>query len=627
MPGVHVTTPIEPARAAVVPRGSVVGAGGEILPLETHIRALAPRRPLIALLGPGGSGKSTAIAHLAHVLADLPIECCDGLTDVFDLISRDRVVVAAFDELPTVVTFDAVLEIAPWGESERIDYLLAKHPAQVRSVMERLRACEWIDALDGSPRMWTTVLQRMAEVPSLTNVPAMLRQVMNVVLAMFGEDAARTRDIMASAARSNLRDPLGVPAFLQHPFMLRLALVEELTESIDEVPASHWWQSLREPRLQRDSRLVDLVASRLKELAGGAERLQNRIECSSHMSSADVTAQAPMVTVMLAIDRTFRPKSNVINLEHVRAADVDWSGSNLPKLCLAGATLARANLQGINWPGAIATRVDFRRANLTVANLSDARLAGALLDEASLAGANLTNADLQDVSAVMANFNGTRLGSAELRQTDLRGASFVGATLHRAILIDVQLAAADFSGANLNHSMCLGCDFRDSIWTSAILDGATLDGSTLAGMTISGLSATDARFAKTDLTGLRLRGAQLKGSLFRQAGLADIDWEGADLRDCDFTHAAFHMGTSRSGLVFSPVACEGSRTGFYTHDDLEPYKLPEEIRAANLCGANLIGARVTGTDWYLVDLRGAKYTTHQAEWFRKCGAILFDRRA
>lgn len=119
----------------------------------------------------------------------------------------------------------------------------------------------------------------------------------------------------------------------------------------------------------------------------------------------------------------------------------------------------------------------------------------------------------------------------------------------------------------------------------------------------------------------------MAGARFRRAGLADIDWEGADLRSCDFTHAAFHMGSSRSGLVGSPIACEGSRTGFYTDDyQTQDYQPPEAIRKANLCGANLVGAKVTGTDWYLVDLRGAKYTTDQAEWFRKCGAILVDRR-
>jgi hypothetical protein len=83
------------------------------------------------------------------------------------------------------------------------------------------------------------------------------------------------------------------------------------------------------------------------------------------------------------------------------------------------------------------------------------------------------------------------------------------------------------------------------------------------------------------------------------------------------------MGNTRCGLVSSPIACEGSRTGFYTDDEGEQYfKPPEEIRKANLCGADLRGARVSGVDFYLVDLRGAVYDDLQEGHFRHCGAIL-----
>ncbi len=83
------------------------------------------------------------------------------------------------------------------------------------------------------------------------------------------------------------------------------------------------------------------------------------------------------------------------------------------------------------------------------------------------------------------------------------------------------------------------------------------------------------------------------------------------------------MGNSRCGLVSSPIACEGSRTGFYTDDEgQQHFKPPEEIRKANLCGADLCGAKITGVDFYLVDLRGAVYDALQEEHFRRCGAIL-----
>jgi uncharacterized protein YjbI with pentapeptide repeats len=75
--------------------------------------------------------------------------------------------------------------------------------------------------------------------------------------------------------------------------------------------------------------------------------------------------------------------------------------------------------------------------------------------------------------------------------------------------------------------------------------------------------------------------------------------------------------------VGSPIVCEGSKAGFYSDDYEDKYfKRPEEIRKANLCGADLRGAKIDGLDFYLVDLRGAKLDALQLEHVRRCGAIL-----
>ena len=119
--------------------------------------------------------------------------------------------------------------------------------------------------------------------------------------------------------------------------------------------------------------------------------------------------------------------------------------------------------------------------------------------------------------------------------------------------------------------------------------------------------------------------ANLTGATLRGAGLADIDWEEACLRNADLRNVNFHLGSSRSGLVSSPIASEGTRTGFYTDEfEEQSFKAPEEIRKANLCRADLRGAKIDGTDFYLVDLRGALYDAEQAEHFRRCKAILND---
>jgi uncharacterized protein YjbI with pentapeptide repeats len=113
-------------------------------------------------------------------------------------------------------------------------------------------------------------------------------------------------------------------------------------------------------------------------------------------------------------------------------------------------------------------------------------------------------------------------------------------------------------------------------------------------------------------------GANLRGTV-----MAKIDWAGADLHDADLRGVSFHRGSSRSGLVASLIACEGSRTGLYTDDnedqDIKPV---EEIRKANVRGADLYGASIEDVDFYLVDLRDAKYTRDQAKHLRRCRAIL-----
>ena len=69
------------------------------------------------------------------------------------------------------------------------------------------------------------------------------------------------------------------------------------------------------------------------------------------------------------------------------------------------------------------------------------------------------------------------------------------------------------------------------------------------------------------------------------------------------------------------------RLSGHSGQDTQAYKSPEEIRKANLRGADLGGANIAGVDFYLVDLRDAKYSSDQAEQLRRCGAILFHRAA
>jgi uncharacterized protein YjbI with pentapeptide repeats len=158
------------------------------------------------------------------------------------------------------------------------------------------------------------------------------------------------------------------------------------------------------------------------------------------------------------------------------------------------------------------------------------------------------------------------------------------------------------------------------------LHRADLSGCNLEGVVLPGADFSQAVLSGALLTGSSLRGANLQGACLERAGLAEVDWEGASLRGADLREADFHLGSSRNGLVGSPIACEGSRTGFYTDEFHEQdFKCPEEIRKANLRGADLRGARIEGTDFYLVDLRDALLDPDQVPLLRRHGAILESR--
>ena len=136
----------------------------------------------------------------------------------------------------------------------------------------------------------------------------------------------------------------------------------------------------------------------------------------------------------------------------------------------------------------------------------------------------------------------------------------------------------------------------------------------------SGASLKEALLTNSKFVAAKFVEANLTG-----AGLADVNWINCDLTNANFKNCSFHLGSTRCGHVDSPYPSHGTRTGFYTDDfDAHQYLSPEDVRKAALCGCDLRGAAVEMTDFYLVDLRGAKYDKKQETHFRRCKAILDD---
>jgi hypothetical protein len=111
----------------------------------------------------------------------------------------------------------------------------------------------------------------------------------------------------------------------------------------------------------------------------------------------------------------------------------------VPEACLAGCSLAAANLSGVDLSYATLTSANLNGANLngatlTSANLTGATLNGATLNNGILWGVNLTNgiltnADLGGANLSRANLTGANLTGASLGGNDLFGTLFCNTTM------------------------------------------------------------------------------------------------------------------------------------------------------------------------------------------------------
>ena len=145
----------------------------------------------------------------------------------------------------------------------------------------------------------------------------------------------------------------------------------------------------------------------------------------------------------------------------------------------------------------------------------------------------------------------------------------------------------------------------------------------LEDLNLSGCNFTKASLTRALLTGTTAEGVSFSGASLRQAGLAEVVWMDCDLRDVDLRGVAFHLGSTRCGMVDSPYPSHGTRTGFYTDDYYNlSFTAPESIRKAALVGCDLRGANIGNTDFYLVDLRGARFDRKHFAHLVRTGAIL-----
>lgn len=497
---------------------------------------------LIAILAPPGFGRSTTIEFLRERLGG--VTCLDDPA----VLPRSRPLVYAAPE-PFPGGHAATLELAPWGQDEQIEYMLATHPKDCASVLGRAQDGE---LLQGSPELWAAVLDSLAADPDLPDVRAALREcghrfAMRAPVRMLEEAGRRVELLRQGLAVVALAGPV--------PY----ALIREVARSVDDTMVVYLDEA------------IDDIHPRAASLLHAAGRRVEARELGT------------------------------------------YSGAHLPGIVWRGSVLAASRL----------SCCDLSDADLTEARLESADAVGANFRGACLVQADLRRLRAEGASFVGADLSGARCHRAYFTDADLRDARFHDADLDRADLRDAVLTGADFTGARLTFAKLSGRRLTDAVFDGADFHSARLQACRLDGMILPGARMDRALLHGASLTSASMPGATLVGARLDRVQAADVDWEGADLRGATMTQMNFHMGSSRSGRIDSPIACEGSRTGFYTDESGESdFKAPEEVRKANLRGADLRGAILTGTDFYLVDLRDAEYHPQQGDWFRRCGAIL-----
>jgi uncharacterized protein YjbI with pentapeptide repeats len=538
---------VVPALAPVRPR-AVSPLTGDTLLIEEELRDLFDRQALgiVEITGWAGSGKSTTLEHLAALFEGKRVLVLDEPSPEQFVSSKTvpwTVFSAAQGGWRTSVT--ATYSLAPWGEDECIEYLLAAHKDRCRAVMSRLRSSDGVAKLQGNPQLLRLALDSLARDASLASISSALLRAFDELAVDEHSLAALEQgsigallgaaSLQATRAEWRERAPARVIAIARHRPMQLLLAVRNLMRRLNagaclQTLESHW------PH--------DLVIG----VAAEASRFPNVIELLERQLSGTPARHAMAASILHAAGAAWQPAGGHLDLRGAYLAGVAWPGLALTETEISGADLSGANLRETNLAECMAERTD-----LSGADLREAELYRFHADSANLAGANLANGNMRYCHLPQANLERANLLGADLRNAWLAGAILTGACLR----------GANLWKANLSDAIVEGADF------------------------------TEANLEKATLPGLPLHTAEF---------------------------------TSRSGLVGSPIACEGSRTGFYTDDYTEQdFKAPEEIRKANLCGADLRGARIDEVDFYLVDVRGAIYNRKQEDHLRRCGAILKTR--
>lgn len=591
----------------------VLGEFGSV-PLVDVLKDLMDRKRYqsIAL---DGHGSTTALRYVRRLAEEegLPIAVTDGW-----LSSQPSESVLLHVTANRSEGSDRTYLLSGWGRDEFIDYLLTYHPTECKRVMALLGQVDMHYA-DGSPFVWQPYLEWLATHNDLIHPDQFIFTKIESEL----DDRFTVADIADRLLAPNQNGAVAQCYSAKLDRWLRLDDVQQVLMA--KRLADHFRSRNRSMLKHRwPSRMLKAVARDLatdafseSDLPRTLDFLERSVDKSRYSSTA--------VSLLNLLVPGWKPQlRRSIDLSWCDFRSVQWAGgglrcanlrgTQLSSADLSGADLSEASIHKTQFSRAVMSDVQMRRVTACEVSFTDANLTRADFSHSQITESDFTRADLKE-----SHFEYCRFDRVKMRGVDWSGAISNNCSFYCVSFADAQLAGALFQNSYFNRVKWKGASLlRANFGEATFVAGCDLESLDLSGCNFAG-----ARLSGTYLTDSTASGASFKLADLSQAGLAGAVWENCDLRGADLRGAAFHMGSTRCGLVDSPYPSHGTRTGFYTDDYVDlSYKHPEQVRKAALIGCDLRGALLAGCDFYLVDVRDCQLDPDQRELMASCGAIL-----
>ncbi len=208
---------------------------------------------------------------------------------------------------------------------------------------------------------------------------------------------------------------------------------------------------------------------------------------------------------------------------------LDLAGANFKEGNLFNASLRYSNFSSPGEDGIYGTYddsfVDFTKANLQQVDFTGAILIRAVMPESNLSWSAINKADFSHSNLAVSNLSGAQIISSKFLQVSLEGSSltganlgesqFIQANLHQANLVKARAVNTDFSSARLTKTNWQEADASQANFQGANFQGSDLSNSRFVGAKFTNANLQNVNFQSADLRFADLRGANLAGANFQ----------------------------------------------------------------------------------------------------------------